>query len=387
MKKIFLLIIVLFYANILLGEGQLSYEISYDENEGISHWLASYVTSLSRSWFIENITNGSFHNENKKKNNTDDTRYYLLNYIRNKVTATHFSDLYLISAYLCGEYDFGKNIKTNIAGLPYQYTLENGLTTGFRVNYKYSTLETEVHLDYNTKNYSYEIPDSMDGHHTEANLQGKIKSSLTLSKSLRTYIEAYHYNDLNESSQFDHTQIYAGLSLEKKLNYIHYLGIDAAGGYSDIDPLFPYTFRTEARLTSKFLHEWIAVAKLTYNIWTDNDMDGIYWGNAFVEFLIQKNISFTPNNEVSKFQMSASHYYLSNQTLLKTKLEFYIKKLMLSISYGRYIGRNLPYDNKFIGKIAYPIFHNVLLSYCYHFQDNIVIPGVNTHSYGIDVLF
>ena len=276
MKKIFFLIIVVLNTNVLLGEGQLSYEISYDENEGISHRLSSYITSLSRSWLIENITNSSFHNDDEKKNNTGDTQYYLLNYVRNKVIASHFSDSYLISAYLCGEYDFGKNIKTNIAGLPYQYTLENGLTTGLRASYKFSNFETDVRLDYDTKNYKYETPDSMDGHHTEVNLQGKIKSSLALSKSLKTYIEAYHYNDLNESNQFDYSRFYAGLAIDKKLNYIHYLSIDAAVGYSDIDSIFPYTLRTEARLTSKFIHEWIAVAKLCYNIWTNNDMDGIY---------------------------------------------------------------------------------------------------------------
>lgn len=370
-----------------MGEGQLSYEASYDENEGISHRFASYVTSLTQKWLIENITYSSLHSEDDKKKNKDDAQYYLLNYIRNKVIATHFSDSYLISAYLSGEYDFGRNIKTNIAGLPYQYTLENGLTTGLRANYKFSNFETDMRLDYDTKNYNYVTLDSKEGHHTEANLQGKIKTSLSLSKSLKAYIEAYHYNDLNESSKFDFTRFYAGLSFDKKLNYIHYLSIDAAGGYSDIDSLFPYTFRTEARVTSKFIHEWIAVAKLSYNIWTNNDIDGIYFGNTYAEFLTQKNISFTPNNEVSKFQMSASHYYLSNQTLLKTKLEFYINKLMLSLSYGRYIGRNLPYDNKFIGKIAYPIFQNVCLSYSYHYQDNVVIPGVNAHSCGIDVLF
>ena len=242
-------------------------------------------------------------------------------------------------------------------------------------------------MDYDTKKYMYETADSTEEYYTEVNVQGRIKTSLSLFKSLQAYIEAYHYNDLNESSQFDYSQFFAGLSFDKKLNHIHYLSVDAASGYSDIDSLFHYTFRSETRLTSKFIHDWMMVTKLSYDVWTNEDIDGVYVGKHFAELLVQKNFSFTPNNEVSKMQLSAAHYFLNNHTLLKTKLEFYIKKMMFSISYARYIGGNLPYDNKLIGKISYPIFSNVRLSYRYHFQDNKVIPEVNAHSCGIDVFF
>lgn len=366
---------------------QLSYDFTYDESEGVSHRIASYITTLSQSWLIENITNGSFHPEADKEKQNDDTQYYLLNYIRNKIIASHFSDNYIISAYLSGEYDFGKNIKTNIAGLPYQYTLQHGLYPGFRANYTYSNLETDLSVDYDSKKFRYETADSTEEYYTEANVQGRIKTSLSLSNPLKAYFEAYHYNDLNESSQFDYSQLFAGLSFDKKLNHIHYLSMDVAGGYSDIDSLFPYTFRSEARLTSKFIHNWMMVTKLSYDVWANKEIDGIYVGKHFAELLVQKNFSFTPNNEVSKLQLSAAHYFLNNYTLLKTKLEFYIKKMMFSISYRRYIGKNSPYDNKFIGKICYPIFSNVRLSYSYHFQDNHVIPEVNAHSCGIDVFF
>jgi len=129
------------------------------------------------------------------------------------------------------------------------------------------------------------------------------------------------------------------------------------------------------------------VTKFAYDVWANKEVDGIYVGKHFAELLVQKNFSFTPDNEVSKLQLSAAQYFLNNHTLLKTKLEFYIKKMMFSIYYRRYIGKNTPYDNKFIGKICYPIFSNVRLSYSYHFQNNTVIPEIHAHSCGIDVLF
>ena len=385
MKKVIILFGFLLITHLICAEAQLSYRFSYDEEDGIGHRFASYVTSLTQHWLLENITTSSIHNENNTEP-LDHSQYYLLNYIRNKVIATTFSEHYLVSAYLSGEFDFGRNIKTNIAGLPYQYTLRDGLTSGVKARYQHSKFEVDFSLDYDVKNYTYEKEDSTEGQHTEVNVQGEFAAALALSKSLKTYVEIYHYNDLNASSRFDMSRIYSGLAFEKKLNHIHYLHIDAAAGYTDIDSLFPYCIRSEARLTSKFIHDWMLVTKFSYDAWTDRDIEDIYVGKYFIELVAQKNFSFT-NNNVNNMQMSAAHYFLSDLTLLKTRVQLYVGKLKLSASYARYIGEDKPYDNRATGKISYPVFDNIRMSYTYHFQENNVLPRVNRHTCGIDFRF
>lgn len=386
MRKIILICSILACTHFLFGEFQLSYDLTYDQELGMRHRLATYFTHLSKSWFVENVTFCSYNGD--VNNNSDErvsTQYYLLNYIRNRTSITRFSESYLFSFYMEGEYNFGDNIKTNIAGLPYRYTLKDGIAAGFTGQINASIFTTDVHVDYDAKRYDYEDTDEKLSH-TESDFSGTLRTGVSISQPIEVYAEVFHYDDLNESDMFDYSSLYSGVTFDKKLNYIHYLAVDAAAGYCDVDSLVPYTFRADARLTSKLIHNWMFVSRAAYNIWASNQFKEIYIGNSFGEVTLQKNLSFTPENQVNNLQVSGAYFYLSDQALLKGRLELYFGKISTEIFYGRCIGSDVPYDNSLGVEVGYQISRAFRILYSYRYKDNKIVPKTNAHSFGLDML-
>lgn len=385
-KKIFLVLIFITCAQYLFGEFQLTYNVTNDKEFGTNHRIVSYFNSLSRSWLIENIMYGSYNGKNiLDGDEVSSTEYYLINYIRHKISISYLDKKFLFNFFLAGEYDFGENFKTNIAGLPYQFVLKQGISSGIFAHMETALLKTELEISYDAKEYDYE-EDDKNFTHTESNLIGKLRTGIALSKPLEIYAEVFHYDDLNKSDRFDYSSLYAGLEFDKKLNHIHYLTADAAVGYCNVDSLIPYNLHLDARLTSKLIHNWMFISRMTYNAWTDNDFDEFYVGKHFGEITLQKNFSFTPRNQVNNIQCSLAHYYLNNQTVIKGKVEWHFGDILCRSSYRHCFGNEVPYNNYVKAEIAYQLSQALRISYSYKYKDNRLIPITNAHTIGIDIL-
>ncbi len=385
-KKLLIIVFLVMFTQTLFGELQFSYNLTCDPNCGTDHRIASYATSLSRSWLFENIIFASYNGKKAEgTSETPSTDHYLLNYLRDKVSISYFNEDIIFNFFLAGEYDFGENFKTNIAGLPYQFVLKNGISSGLNAKITTASLTTDLNISYDTKQFDYD-EEGKKRVYTESNILGELRTGISISQPLEIYADVFHYDDLNESDLFDYSSVYGGVRFDKKLNYIHYFTMDAAAGYCNVDSLIPYTLRIDARLTSKLVHNWMFVTRMAYNIWTDDEFDNVYGGNNFGEITLQKNFSFNPRNQVNNFQCSVAHFYLDNNTLLKSNIKWHFGNLICESWYRHYFGAEVPYRNEVKAQVAYQFSRNLRLSYSYDYRDYTLIPNKNAHSIGLDIL-
>lgn len=364
MKNLIITIFILIISSLAVSsyaQSNVQTQVSFEdnENEGSSWLLNNFYSHNFENWSLNNISYFKF--------SETDPFYqdYYKNYIRNRLSLSRVTDSYFISVFTAGEYYTDDNNAVSMTGYPERNEKKSGFSFGSDFGYHNDKLSSVSKFKYRGRNFEAADQNGEKTDNTyDADLRVKSKLIANVSKEFKPFIEVEHYNDLNNFNRFKNTVVAVGLEQSKRINTQYNLIHSITAGFDDLETKVPFFSHYQARATAKFSQDWMFMGHLSLKSWLDEDATQLYYGNSFVDGIMQHNLSFTRDNVVNRYQLGIKHELYEDKTILKANIQYQITKVILFAEYKRYIGDYTIKNQKVYGELSTNLMSNKLrLSY------------------------
>ena len=323
------MIIVFLCLIVLLGaDGQISFSLGSDSDDGLISRLSSYISVDSGNWSFLNTTQIKY---SEKQDNI--ARFYQESVARNMLHAWQIKENWALDLYLGLGISPEDDLLTEMSGNQGLFQYNNSLSLGGNFNFDNDVLYFDLQTDYITTAYDkYAARNNAAKEIRENDLLWELAAGHWFIEDLLLSVNWDHFNDLNENKNFNYSSYYLQAEYDYRLNYIHYLTQDLQVGYSDLDDELTNYIRTHTRLSSKFAQDWTLLNVLAWQGWLD---DELYLGNSWYETNVRRNFSVSENNQLSYAQIGGLYEFDSEVTAFNYAAQYYFTNLKL-YSDGRY---------------------------------------------------
>ena len=237
---------------------------------------------LSRAYVFQSWQRGDWSLQNSlvAKWTQDDgelEQYYLRNFARDRLTLIRSSEPLRLALHAGGEYYYGENVPTHIAGLADRWDITKGVFGGVDATAYLGPAELRLRTDwwgqwFEPVNAAGEVSGDEE---LDTDLWSEGRAAWRVNDWAKPYIRFERYDDLNELDTWDELTVAAGNEVNRKLSYIHTLRGTAEVAWSNTFDNEPWSAALDARLSSKFGLAWMLVNRVSLRqvFTTDEDDD------------------------------------------------------------------------------------------------------------------
>ncbi len=392
MRKTILFIILAGMSCVLLGQTVLNSEM--DSREGFVERLYQYFDVRFENGF--ELSNTLYMKVSEDQDELE--RDYLRNYIRDKLRFSLFRESFYISSHVGIQYYHDEQHETRISGADEQYRLKNAFSGGIDFFGTWDGLETLLEASWFANYYDrYVFNDAAQNsdddwvvkeEKNQLDNDGTIKARIAykFSDYIKPFVEVNHFNDMNDIDTYDYTEYRLGNHLLSKLDNLHTVEMEVAVVKTDAFENLPAYLDFDLRLTSKYIHDWMFINRVSDKIWKNDDESSKAYGNGFWECILQHNLNFDRENRVDRFLMAIKKHFDENVTIARTGLMYYFGPFSLYGAYHYYFGNDRVNNYKTGMELSwyYPAY-SARIYYGFSLIDARYVENTTVHSINIEL--
>ncbi len=373
-----LTILLFFIMPILLSglQNQAKFEFNSSDNDDSIMRVENYAKFKYKSLNISNVTLLKYNSNNEFNGS------YYNNYLKNTVAVSGYSKQLSFSAYVGAEGYFDNNKEIHISGIPEAMKQENQLYGGFSLNYNFrETVSMDVNLD--MRRLALENDD-----HIESDQLLDAKLQFVKNDIFKPFFRIQSFNDLNDNSDYNYHMNELGTDLFFSINHQHFFKstistvYDVSDGYED-NRMHGYF---SMRHLFKYSQDWLSINRFQARMIKEDDE--LLWGTSFIETIVQRNLSYTDDNDLALVQLGTKYYTVDEQGFLKLKVEYPIKLVTLHTEYRHFYGADVETENEFRGGLRVKYFNNAAyLNYSFIMENFDKLDDTQTHSVSIQYIW
>lgn len=264
-----------------------------------------------------------------------------------------YAELYKLSS---------KNRPTFIGGLADSYRIKNGLASGGSIKYSDKIFSVKLDIGYRGRNFEKNFSEENE---FDSDFFTDLEAAYRLTKQYNLLIEGNLYSDLNQSKQYNYTQLYLGAGYQINLRIKGLFESEVMFLFEDIDYNIKNGLKLSNNLIYKYSAKLLSLCSYQQTIYFNEDFSKVASGSSIIKANLIYTFSFTRNNLVNSINTGLK-YFIDNQYGYALVEGNYNKfDLLFFAAYKQYFGNKRFKENQISTGMRYFFLKNsIMAEYC-----------------------